>query len=159
MFFYCINSNLRSLSSFLLIHQPASAVALTVAFFDANGRLIVRIAFIYLHYLFNRCPNQTIHLTSIFILLRQSTTDQYCSPIQGPSQRHRHAPLKRPQRALHVRRRRVQFSAAATDGNGTFVVLSVIPAWHNESYNYSPFPSHADSTITVDDERLGWKNW
>ena len=39
-----------------------------------------------------------------------------------------------------------------------FVVLSVVPAWHNVSNNNSPPPLQADSTIIVSDERLGRRN-
>ena len=154
---YQIPTHLCALSSLCLIQPPASAVAVIVAFYNANGRPID------LRYLFNRCLNQTIHLnlTSIFILLRPSTTDQYCFTLHGPSKGHRHSPPKRPQRELHVRRptRSANSLPRRQMGNGMFVVLSsVIPAWHNISNNYSPLPSHADSTITVSDERLGWRN-
>ena len=157
---YQIPTHLCARSSLCLIQPPASAVTVIVAFYDANGQPIVRVKSIYLRYLFNRCLNQTTHLTSFFILLRPSTADQYCFTLHGPSKWHRHAPPKRPQRALHVRRptRFANSLPRRQMGIGMFVVLSVIPAWHTISNNYSPLPSHADSTITVGDERLGWRN-
>ena len=157
---YQIPTHLCALSSLCLIQPPASAVTVIVAFYDANGLPIVRVTPIYLRYLFNRCLNQTIHLTSIFVLLCPSTADQYYVTLHGPSKGHRPPPPKRRQRALHVQwpTRSANSLPRRQMGNGVFVVLSVIPAWHTISNNYSPLPSHADSTITVSDERLGWRN-
>ena len=156
---YQIPTHLCALSSLCLIQPPASAVTVIVAFYDANGLPIVRVTHIYLRYLFNRCLNQTIHLTSIFVLLCPSTADQYYVTLHGPSKGHRPPPPKRRQRALHVQwpTRSANSLPRRQMGNGVFVVLSVISAWHTISNNYSPLPSHADSTITVGDERLGWR--
>ena len=154
-----------SLCSFLSLPHPAASIHChcNSILLQRQWSTIVRVASIYLRYLFNRCLNQTIHLnlTSIFILLRPSTADQYCFTLHGPSKGHRHSPPKRPQRELHVRRptRSANSLPRRQMGNGMFVVLSsVIPAWYNISNNYSPLLSHSDSTITVSDERLGWRN-
>ena len=60
----------------------------------------------------NRCLNQTIHLTSIFILLLQSTADQYCFPLHMDHQNDIVMRLRKDtnERCVfdgHVRRRRV----------------------------------------------------